>query len=108
VSVSEVFEVMTQVDHDLTLVNKFDRQLRLIKNLGRHKVVTAVEAAATTSSLTVQLRQMLPPLHREGELGVPWWLRLRAARVTTPSEIIPYNHLNHFIWSLSDNKESSR
>jgi hypothetical protein len=36
VSVSEVFEVMTQVDHDLTLVNKLDRQLRLIKNLRRH------------------------------------------------------------------------
>jgi hypothetical protein len=28
--------------------------------------------------------------------------------VTTPSEIIPYNRLNHSIWSLSDNKESSR
>jgi hypothetical protein len=34
VSVGEVFEVMTHVDHVLTLVNKFDRQLRLIKNLG--------------------------------------------------------------------------
>jgi hypothetical protein len=34
VNVGEVFEVMTQVDHDLTLVNKFDWQLRLIKNLG--------------------------------------------------------------------------
>jgi hypothetical protein len=28
--------------------------------------------------------------------------------VTTPSEIIPYYHLNHSIWSLSDNKEPSR
>jgi hypothetical protein len=28
--------------------------------------------------------------------------------VTTPSEIIPYYHLNHSVWSLSDNKESSR
>jgi hypothetical protein len=28
--------------------------------------------------------------------------------VTTPSEIIPYYHLSHSIWSLSDNKESSR
>jgi hypothetical protein len=28
--------------------------------------------------------------------------------VTTPSEIIPYYRLNHCIWSLSDNKESSR
>jgi hypothetical protein len=37
VSVGEVFEVMTQADHVLTLVNKFDRQLRLIKNLGRDK-----------------------------------------------------------------------
>jgi hypothetical protein len=28
--------------------------------------------------------------------------------VTTPPEIIPYYHLNHSIWSLSDNKEASR
>jgi hypothetical protein len=28
--------------------------------------------------------------------------------VTTPSEIILYYHLNHSIWSLSDNKELSR
>jgi hypothetical protein len=30
------------------------------------------------------------------------------AAVTTPPKIIPYYRLNHFIWSLSDNKESSR
>jgi hypothetical protein len=36
VSISEIFEVMTEVDHDLTIVNKFDQCLRLIKNLGRH------------------------------------------------------------------------
>jgi hypothetical protein len=34
--------------------------------------------------------------------------RGRGLAVATPSEIIPYYHLNHFIWSLSDNKESSR
>jgi hypothetical protein len=28
--------------------------------------------------------------------------------VTTPSEIIPHYRLNHSLWSLSDNKESSR
>jgi hypothetical protein len=28
--------------------------------------------------------------------------------VTTPSEIIPYYRLNHSIWLVSDNKESSR
>jgi hypothetical protein len=28
--------------------------------------------------------------------------------VTTPPEIIPYYRLNHSIWSVSDNKESSR
>jgi hypothetical protein len=28
--------------------------------------------------------------------------------VTTPSEIIPYYRLDRSIWSLSDNKESSR
>jgi hypothetical protein len=27
---------MAQVDHDLTIVNHVDQQLRLIKNLGRH------------------------------------------------------------------------
>jgi hypothetical protein len=30
------------------------------------------------------------------------------AAVTTPPEVIPYYRLNHSIWSLSDNKESSR
>jgi hypothetical protein len=33
---------------------------------------------------------------------------LGSVLVTTPSEIIPYYHLNHSISSLSDNKESSR
>jgi hypothetical protein len=32
----EIFEVRTQVDRDLTTVSRVDRQLRLIKNLGRH------------------------------------------------------------------------
>jgi hypothetical protein len=32
------FEVMTQIDHDLTTVNKFDQHLGLIKNLGRHSL----------------------------------------------------------------------
>jgi hypothetical protein len=32
----------------------------------------------------------------------------RESAVTTPLEIIPYYHPNHSIWSLSDNKESSR
>jgi hypothetical protein len=27
--------------------------------------------------------------------------------VTTPPEIIPYYHLNHSLWSLSDSKEES-
>jgi hypothetical protein len=31
----------------------------------------------------------------------------RGLAVTTPPEIIPYYRLNHSIWSLSDNKESS-
>jgi hypothetical protein len=34
--VGEVFEVRTQVDRDLTTVSRVDRQLRLIKNPGRH------------------------------------------------------------------------
>jgi hypothetical protein len=33
--VREVFNVMAQVDHDLTTVNCVDQQLRLIKNLGQ-------------------------------------------------------------------------
>jgi hypothetical protein len=40
------------------------------------------------------------------------WQEVRASGgcdvVTTPSEIIPYYRLNHSIWSLSDDKESSR
>jgi hypothetical protein len=39
VFVGEVFEVMTQVDRDLTPVNKFDQQPGLIKYLGRHNGV---------------------------------------------------------------------
>jgi hypothetical protein len=35
-------------------------------------------------------------------------LYLSSLYVTTPSEIILYYRLNHSIWSLSDNKESSR
>jgi hypothetical protein len=43
--------------------------------------------------------------------GRCWWTSHGArewGRVTTLSDIIPYCHLNHSIWSLSDNKESSR
>jgi hypothetical protein len=36
--VGEIFEVRTQVDRDLTTVSIVDRQLRLIKNLGRHTI----------------------------------------------------------------------
>jgi hypothetical protein len=36
--VGEVFEVKTQVDRDLTTVSIVDRQLRLIKNMGRHSL----------------------------------------------------------------------
>jgi hypothetical protein len=35
--VGEIFEVRTQVDHDLTTVSRVDRQLGLNINLGRHK-----------------------------------------------------------------------
>jgi hypothetical protein len=38
--VREVFKVMAQVDHYLTTVNCVDQQLRLIKNLGRHRGLT--------------------------------------------------------------------
>jgi hypothetical protein len=34
--VGELFEVRTQVDHDLTTFSRVDRRLGLIKNLGRH------------------------------------------------------------------------
>jgi hypothetical protein len=34
--VGEIFEVRTQVDCDLTIVSRVDRQFRLIKNLGHH------------------------------------------------------------------------
>jgi hypothetical protein len=35
-------------------------------------------------------------------------LNSQVTTVTTPPEIIPYYPLNHSIWSLSDNIESSR
>jgi hypothetical protein len=38
--VSEFFEVMAQVDRDLTTVEYFDQLLGLIKNLGRHILIT--------------------------------------------------------------------
>jgi hypothetical protein len=40
--VGEVFEVRTQVDYDLTPVNRFDRPLWLIKNLGVPKMLYAI------------------------------------------------------------------
>jgi hypothetical protein len=45
-----------------------------------------------------------------GSVGLNPFQRMlrRAGSVTTPSEIIPYYRLNYSIWSLSDNKESSR
>jgi hypothetical protein len=36
--VGEFFEVRSQVDRDLTTVSRVDRQLGLIKNLGRHNL----------------------------------------------------------------------
>jgi hypothetical protein len=47
--------VRTQVDRDLTLVSRVDRQLRLIKNLGRHRrrrraVVGCQSVRSTTAS----------------------------------------------------------
>jgi hypothetical protein len=38
---------------------------------------------------------------------VPLYLRW-SMTMTTPPKIIPYYHLNHSIWSSSDNKELSR
>jgi hypothetical protein len=53
-----------------------------------------------------------PPRHEADEPvnPPPHPLLTQAATppVTTPSEIIPYYRLTHFIWPLSDNKESSR
>jgi hypothetical protein len=36
--VGKLFEVRAQVDRDLTTVSRVDRQLGLIKNLGRHSL----------------------------------------------------------------------
>jgi hypothetical protein len=40
--VGEGFGVRTQVDRDLTIVSRVDRQLGLIKNLGRHMRLLAI------------------------------------------------------------------
>jgi hypothetical protein len=37
--IGEFFEVRAQVDRDLATVNRVDRRLGLIKNLGRHKII---------------------------------------------------------------------
>jgi hypothetical protein len=43
VSVGQVFEVMTQVDHDLTKVNRFDQYLGLIKTWGITTICEVLE-----------------------------------------------------------------
>jgi hypothetical protein len=48
------------------------------------------------------------PLPCTGRTGVAQSTCENSFNVTTPSEIIPCYRLNHSIWSLSDNKESSR
>jgi hypothetical protein len=47
------------------------------------------------------------PCNAAAPVGSATGRRTRGLLVTTPSEIISYYRLNHFIWSLSDNKESS-
>jgi hypothetical protein len=49
--VGEIFEVRTQVDRDLTTVSRVDRQLRLIKNLGRHNLIIPTIFSASYSIL---------------------------------------------------------
>jgi hypothetical protein len=49
--VGEIFEVRTQVDRDLTTVSRVDRQLRLIKNLGRHNLKIPTIFSASYSIL---------------------------------------------------------
>jgi adenylate cyclase class IV len=49
--VGEVFEVRTQVDHDLTTVSRVDRQLRLIKNLGCHTEPVTVKLTSEMHSV---------------------------------------------------------
>jgi hypothetical protein len=71
--------VMTQVDHDLTPVNESDRQLRLIKNLGRHirlrpRLVATVCFAAvplrpSSNTPLVVLMCLPPPRMRLGGLS---------------------------------------
>jgi hypothetical protein len=48
--VGEIFEVRAQVDRDLTIVSRVDRQLRLIKNLGRHSLRLPLLSVSATVS----------------------------------------------------------
>jgi hypothetical protein len=47
--VGEVFKVSTQVDLDLTIVSRFDRLLRVNKNLGRHSLPPLNEISSRDS-----------------------------------------------------------
>jgi hypothetical protein len=68
-----------------------------------------LDAASTKDLLHIGKGSPCPPhkvsspLHTKSE-----GRRRLPMSVTTPPEIIPYYHLNHSIWSLSDTKESSR
>jgi hypothetical protein len=53
-----------------------------------------------------KLRAQLKELE-EAALPIARLLVPHPGGVTTPPEIIPYYRLNHSIWSLSDNKETS-
>jgi hypothetical protein len=79
VNVSEVFKVMAQVDHDLTIVGKFDRQLGLIKNLGRHSLPPLNGISSRDSILKNKVgrkKLMVSSLQKTRVLGVEIILRL--------------------------------
>jgi hypothetical protein len=63
--VSKFFEVMAQVDRDLTTVDYFDRLLGLIKNLGHHKSLplTALLVPLATSLRPPMVRWKNPSMH---------------------------------------------
>jgi hypothetical protein len=91
------------------------RAQRLPQRLWRTGVVprgTPPRALPGASAWASCALMSVPPVGEVGVRSAPGSearspLGPEGALVTTPSEIIPYYRLNHSIWSLSDNKESS-
>jgi hypothetical protein len=98
--VGEFFEVRTQVDRDLTTVSRVDRQLGLIKNLGRHSWAQTHNSGVTTdahegANLHVTQKQQLAAMQATcpGK-SLNAGLTSRATITSPPPSTLPHARLN--------------